>query len=112
MTTSPIGFDKWDLEEPISRAIMERGWAEPTELQVESIPHARKGRDIVGQARTGSGKTAAFGIPILEKCEVSGKIQAIILCPTRELAVQVSEELSYYRARRGYPYRQYMGALI
>ena len=101
MTNSPIGFDKWDLEEPISRAIKERGWTEPTEIQIESVPHARKGRDIVGQARTGSGKTAAFGIPILEKCEVSGKIQAIILCPTRELAVQVSEELSILQGEKG-----------
>ena len=67
MTTSPIGFDKWDLEEPISRAIKERGWTEPTEIQIESVPYARKGRDIVGQARTGSGKAAAFGIPILER---------------------------------------------
>ena len=101
MTTPPIGFEKWDLEEPISKAIKERGWTEPTEIQIESVPHARKGRDIVGQARTGSGKTAAFGIPILEKCEVSGKIQAIILCPTRELAVQVSEELSILQGRKG-----------
>ena len=101
MTTTPIGFEKWDLEEPISKAIKERGWTEPTEIQIESVPHARKGRDIVGQARTGSGKTAAFGIPILEKCEVSGKIQAIILCPTRELAVQVSEELSILQGKKG-----------
>ena len=101
MTNSSNGFDKWDLERPISDAIRQRGWTEPTEIQIESIPHARKGRDIVGQARTGSGKTAAFGIPILEKCNVSGKIQAIVLCPTRELAVQVSEELSILQGEKG-----------
>ena len=101
MTNSSDGFDKWDLEGPISDAIRQRGWTEPTEIQIESIPHARKGRDIVGQARTGSGKTAAFGIPILEKCNVSGKIQAIVLCPTRELAVQVSEELSILQGEKG-----------
>ncbi len=101
MTDSSNGFDKWDLEGPISDAIRQRGWTEPTEIQIESIPHARKGRDIVGQARTGSGKTAAFGIPILEKCNVSGKIQAIVLCPTRELAVQVSEELSILQGEKG-----------
>ena len=101
MTNSSNGFDKWDLEGPISDAIRQRGWTEPTEIQIESIPHARKGRDIVGQARTGSGKTAAFGIPILEKCNVSGKIQAIVLCPTRELAVQVSEELSILQGEKG-----------
>ena len=101
MTNSSNGFDKWDLEGPISDAIRQRGWTKPTEIQIESIPHARKGRDIVGQARTGSGKTAAFGIPILEKCNVSGKIQAIVLCPTRELAVQVSEELSILQGEKG-----------
>ena len=101
MTNSSNSFDKWDLEGPISDAIKQRGWTEPTEIQIESIPHARKGRDIVGQARTGSGKTAAFGIPILEKCNVSGKIQAIVLCPTRELAVQVSEELSILQGEKG-----------
>tara|TARA_S200000501_G_scaffold137242_2_gene129733 strand:+ start:1156 stop:2580 length:1425 start_codon:yes stop_codon:yes gene_type:complete len=101
MTNSSDGFDKWDLEGPISDAIRQRGWTEPTEIQIESIPHARKGRDIVGQARTGSGKTAAFGIPILEKCNVSGKIQAIVLCPTRELAVQVSEELTVLQGEKG-----------
>ncbi|DAC46606.1 MAG TPA: DEAD/DEAH box helicase, partial [Candidatus Thalassarchaeaceae archaeon] len=73
----------------------------PTEIQIESIPHARKGRDIVGQARTGSGKTAAFGIPLLEKCSPTGSIQAIVLCPTRELAVQVSEELSVLQGNKG-----------
>ena len=99
MNKSISGFDKWGLEGFISDAIIERGWKEPTEIQIESIPHARKGRDIVGQARTGSGKTAAFGIPILEKCSPTGSIQAIVLCPTRELAVQVSEELSILQGK-------------
>ena len=101
MTTSTNGFDAWDLEAPISDAIKERGWTQPTEIQIESIPHARKGRDIVGQARTGSGKTAAFGIPLLEKCSPTGSIQAIVLCPTRELAVQVSAELSVLQGKKG-----------
>ena len=101
MTTSTNGFDAWNLEAPISDAIKERGWTQPTEIQIESIPHARKGRDIVGQARTGSGKTAAFGIPLLEKCSPTGSIQAIVLCPTRELAVQVSDELSVLQGKKG-----------
>ena len=101
MNESSSGFDSWGLEDSISNAIRERGWKEPTEIQIESIPHARKGRDIVGQARTGSGKTAAFGIPLLEKCSPSGSIQAIVLCPTRELAVQVSEELSVLQGNKG-----------
>ncbi len=101
MNESSSGFDSWGLEDSISNAIRERGWKEPTEIQIESIPHARKGRDIVGQARTGSGKTAAFGIPLLEKCSPMGSIQAIVLCPTRELAVQVSEELSVLQGNKG-----------
>ena len=59
-------FEKWNLEAPILEAIKSRGWVEPTEIQIDAIPFARNGRDIVGQAKTGSGKTAAFGIPILE----------------------------------------------
>ena len=101
MNKSNSGFDNWGLEDFISDAIRERGWTEPTEIQVESIPHARRGRDIVGQARTGSGKTGAFGIPLLEKCSPSGNVQAIILCPTRELAVQVSDELSILQGKKG-----------
>ena len=76
-------------------------WTTPTEIQVEAIPVARQGRDVVGQARTGSGKTAAFGIPIIEKCEATGIPQAIILCPTRELAVQVAEEISWVQGDSG-----------
>ena len=101
MSAGPTGFDRWDLERHISKAISERGWEEPTEIQIEAIPHGRKGRDVVGQARTGSGKTAAFGIPAIERCSVLGKIQAIILCPTRELAVQVSEEMSILQGEKG-----------
>ena len=88
-------FSDWDLNSEVASAIAEKGWTQPTEIQISSIPVARKGRDLVGQARTGSGKTAAFGIPIIESCTPTGSPQAIILCPTRELAVQVSEEISW-----------------
>ncbi len=101
MSNTVKGFDRWDLDSHISKAISDRGWEEPTEIQIEAIPHARKGRDVVGQAKTGSGKTAAFGIPAIERCEVIGKIQAIILCPTRELAVQVSEEMGVLQGEKG-----------
>ncbi len=94
-------FDKWNLEQHILDAITSRGWVEPTEIQIDSIPFARKGRDIVGQAKTGSGKTAAFGIPIIEKCKKVGVPQSIILCPTRELAVQVTEELNILQGKKG-----------
>jgi len=94
-------FQKWKLESDILDAIISRGWDKPTEIQLDSIPLARKGRDIVGQAKTGSGKTAAFGIPILERCKSQGIPQSIILCPTRELAVQVSEELELLQGKKG-----------
>ena len=98
---SPPKFNDWGLEEPVQKAIAELGWEEPTEIQLEAIPVARQGRDVVGQARTGSGKTAAFGIPIIEANEPLGKTQSLILCPTRELAVQVAEEMGALQGKKG-----------
>ena len=95
------GFSLWDLESAIFSAIENKGWINPTEIQLEAIPVARKGLDIVGQAKTGSGKTAAFGIPLLEKCSRSGDVQAVVLCPTRELAVQVAEEMESLQGTKG-----------
>ena len=60
-----LSFNDWKLEKNVADAISQLGWEEPTQIQVEAIPFARKGMDVVGQARTGSGKTAAFGIPII-----------------------------------------------
>ncbi len=97
----PRSFNDWGLESSISDAIGDLGWSEPTEIQSEAIPVARGGKDVVGQARTGSGKTGAFGIPILERCESSGSTQALILCPTRELAVQVAEEMTLLQGKKG-----------
>tara|TARA_B100001142_G_scaffold56592_4_gene55296 strand:+ start:11155 stop:12579 length:1425 start_codon:yes stop_codon:yes gene_type:complete len=101
MSSAATAFTDWDLDEAIASALAGKGWTTPTEIQVEAIPVARQGRDVVGQARTGSGKTAAFGIPIIEKCEATGIPQAIILCPTRELAVQVAEEISWVQGDSG-----------
>ncbi len=101
MNSAKVGFTSWDLQAPIAKAIEANGWTEPTEIQREAIPLARKGSDVVGQARTGSGKTGAFGIPILEKCTPQGEPQAIVLCPTRELAVQVAEEMNSLQGDKG-----------
>ncbi|MEC7700487.1 MAG: DEAD/DEAH box helicase, partial [Candidatus Thermoplasmatota archaeon] len=98
--TTP-SFSDWDLEAPIAKAIDGLGWTEPTEIQVGALPVARRGIDVVGQARTGSGKTAAFAIPIIEHCEPSGSLQALVLCPTRELAVQVAEEMGALQGDKG-----------
>ena len=78
------------------------GYSTPTPIQERAIPPFLQGRDVVGQAVTGTGKTAAFGIPLAEMIDISGKhVQAIVLVPTRELAVQVSQELSRIGQRRG-----------
>ena len=101
MNSAKVGFSSWDLQAPIAKAIEANGWTEPTEIQREAIPLARRGLNVVGQARTGSGKTGAFGIPILEKCTPRGEPQAIVLCPTRELAVQVAEEMDLLQGDKG-----------
>ena len=70
------------------------GFEEPTPIQAQAIPIALTGKDIIGQAQTGTGKTTAFGVPLLEKLNVNEGIQGLVVCPTRELAVQVAEELN------------------
>ena len=86
-------FEDFNLSNETMKSISEIGFEEPTPIQVSTIPLIMNGRDIVGQAQTGTGKTAAFGIPIVENCH-KGRIPfAIILEPTRELAVQVAQEI-------------------
>jgi ATP-dependent RNA helicase DeaD len=83
-------------------AVRAMGFTEATPIQAKAIPPAMAGRDVIGQAHTGSGKTAAFGIPIVERTDPSGPaVQALILCPTRELCVQVHEELARLGGQRG-----------
>jgi ATP-dependent RNA helicase DeaD len=89
----PDAFAALGVRPSILRALAEAQFVTPSEIQALLIPRALAGVDILGQARTGTGKTAAFGIPILQKCEKGVSTQAIILVPTRELAVQVDEEL-------------------
>ena len=87
-------FDEMNLQAPILRAIQDMGFEEMTPIQAQAIPVVLEGRDIVGQAQTGTGKTAAFGLPILQGIDPKDKhVQAVILCPTRELAIQVSDEM-------------------
>ncbi len=88
-------FDGLNLSQPVLRSIKEMGFEEPTPVQVQAIPHLLEGHDVVAQALTGTGKTAAFGIPIIERIDTNKRWpQAIVLAPTRELAVQVSEHLT------------------
>lgn len=82
------------LDARIVRAIREMGFEKLSPIQQQAIPRLLNGEDIIGQAQTGTGKTAAFGIPAIQKCDPDlKKIQTIILCPTRELAIQAAEEL-------------------
>ncbi|WP_292484367.1 DEAD/DEAH box helicase [Methanohalobium sp.] len=88
-------FNELNLSRDIEKAIEDLGYEEPTPIQAQSIPYIMQGRDVIGQAQTGTGKTAAFGIPALEKVDRdSKKVQTIVLCPTRELANQVADELN------------------
>lgn len=88
-----VKFEQMNLSPEICRAIEDMGFEEATPIQSQSISKIMQGKDIIGQSQTGTGKTAAFGIPCLEKIDSENKkLQALILCPTRELAIQVSEE--------------------
>ena len=85
------------IDSRILRAIREMGFDSASPIQERSIPLELSGKDVIGQAQTGTGKTAAFGIPMLMKADTrTKKLQGVILCPTRELAIQVSEELHRY----------------
>ena len=87
-------FKDLKLSKEIQKAITDMGFEEATPIQSFSIPYMLEGKDVIGQAQTGTGKTAAFGIAALEMVDPHNRgVQAVILCPTRELAIQVSEEL-------------------
>lgn len=87
-------FEDLGLCPEIMKAVKNMGFEEASPIQAKAIPAMLEGKDIIGQAQTGTGKTAAFGIPLLEKIDPKNKkLQAIVLCPTRELAIQVAEEI-------------------
>src|SRR5581483_10717660 len=86
-------FTELGISDDLLKAIDKLGFEQASPIQAAAIPVLMKGGDVVGQSQTGSGKTAAFGIPAIEKVDVQQRnVQVLILCPTRELAVQVSEE--------------------
>lgn len=88
-------FLEFGLHQSVVKALSNMGFEEATAIQVQTVPAALQGRDLIGQAQTGTGKTAAFGIPLIERLnENSGNIQGVVLTPTRELAVQVAEEIN------------------
>ena len=88
-----LRFEDMNISNEICRAVLDMGFEEATPIQSQAIPVILEGKDIIGQSQTGTGKTAAFGIPLLERINPEDRrLQALILCPTRELAIQVSEE--------------------
>src|SRR5215831_8744609 len=91
---TPKLFTELGLSAELLKAIDKLGFEQASPIQAEAIPVLMTGKDIVGQSQTGSGKTAAFGIPAVEKVDPHKReVQVLILCPTRELAIQVSEEI-------------------
>ncbi|MHB8157292.1 MAG: DEAD/DEAH box helicase [Desulfocucumaceae bacterium] len=89
-----VNFGDLKVTRKISQALADMGFEEPTPIQAKAVPLLIEGRDIIGQAQTGTGKTAAFGIPIVEMINLKENIQALVVTPTRELAIQVAEEIS------------------
>ncbi|MDE3131951.1 MAG: DEAD/DEAH box helicase [Acidobacteriota bacterium] len=95
-------FAELGFSEPILEAIHDVGYSEPSPIQEQAIPHLLQGLDVIGQAQTGSGKTAAFGLPLVNYVDPSEhEVQGLVLTPTRELCIQVTQALRSYGVRKG-----------
>ena len=102
------GFEDLHLVEPLLRAVRAEGYTTPTPIQAQAIPHVLAGRDLLGCAQTGTGKTAAFALPILQRLTArraghgrSAPIRVLVLAPTRELAAQIGESFAAYGRHTG-----------
>ena len=97
MEKEKVRFEDFGLGADTLKAILQMGFEEPTPIQEKTIPVLLTGKDVIGQAQTGTGKTAAFGIPIIEKMDKHNfRVQALVLAPTRELAIQAAEEMNKF----------------
>ncbi len=102
MTVDETSFEDLGLIEPLMRALSDERYEKPTQIQVETIPHILQGRDIIGCAQTGTGKTAAFALPIMQRLAAAGghpharSARVLVLTPTRELAAQIGESFRTY----------------
>src|SRR3954467_11425532 len=95
-------FADLGLSEPTLEALAHLGYERPTPIQEQAIPALREGQDVMGQAQTGTGKTAAFGLPMLQFVDPENpEVQALVLTPTRELCIQVTQALRAYGEQRG-----------
>src|SRR5438093_31635 len=102
-------FETLELIPPLARAVRDEGYESPTPIQLAAIPHVLSGRDLLGLAQTGTGKTAAFALPILQRLHASGRrpsgdrpIAVLVLTPTRELASQIGDSFAAYGRHLGY----------
>ena len=97
-TRSPVSsFRDLNLSAPLLTALDEVGYENPSPIQAQAIPHLLEGLDLLGHAPTGTGKTAAFALPLLSRLDIKGKqVQVMVLTPTRELAIQVAEAFQRY----------------
>lgn len=86
-------FEEFELGRKVQQSIDEMGYEEPSPIQAACIPVVMQGKDVIGQAQTGTGKTAAFGIPLVEQATPENRVQSLVLTPTRELAIQVAGEI-------------------
>jgi superfamily II DNA/RNA helicase len=93
MSAAFMTFDEFEFRDEIRRALADAGYETPTPIQEKAIPILREGRDLIGIAETGTGKTLAFLLPFLQSWERRGDDpEAVVVCPTRELAIQVAGE--------------------
>ncbi|MCH9672180.1 MAG: DEAD/DEAH box helicase [Gammaproteobacteria bacterium] len=97
MDPKPVGFEELGLKKEVLQSLVEAGYKTPSPIQAQTIPHVLAGCDVLGQAVTGSGKTAAFACPLLSRIELEGlQPQVLVLTPTRELAIQVTDAIKAY----------------
>ncbi|HLT43831.1 MAG TPA: DEAD/DEAH box helicase, partial [Luteimonas sp.] len=95
--TTPVNFTDFALSPPLLRALQDVGYESPSPIQAATIPPLLAGRDVLGQAQTGTGKTAAFALPALARLDPAARRpQVLVLAPTRELAIQVAEAFQKY----------------
>src|SRR3970040_336060 len=94
-------FEELGVSAELTKALSENGFEAPFPIQEAAIPLVLEGKDVIGQAHTGTGKTAAFGLPILARVSNERPVQALVLVPTRELAVQVTNEISRFTKYTG-----------
>jgi len=94
-------FENMNIQETVLGSLNNIGFEEPTQIQSETIPIIKQGYDVIGQSKTGSGKTAAFGIPLVEKVSKGTRAQALVLAPTRELAKQIAREIRKFSDLKG-----------